>query len=75
MKELLRLKSFQQILFWLFLLGIIIGGLLTAYFINSDKFSIWLLIPSLPALFFISRGLIKNSKLFFIDFKSLTIKA
>jgi hypothetical protein len=75
MKELLRLKSFQQILIWLFLLGIVIGGLSTAYFINTDKFSIWLLIPSLPALFFISRGLLKNSNLFFTDFKSLRIKA
>jgi hypothetical protein len=75
MKELLRLKSFQQILIWLFLLGIVIGGLSTAYFINTDEFSIWLLIPSLPALFFISRGLLKNSNLFFTDFKSLRIKA
>jgi hypothetical protein len=75
MKELFRLKSFQQILFWLFLLGIVIGGLSTAYFINPDKFSIWLLIPSLPALFFISKGLFNNSKLFFTDFKSITIKA
>jgi hypothetical protein len=75
MKELLRLKSFQQILFWLFLLGIVIGGLSTAYFINPDKFSIWLLMPSLPALFFILRGSLKNSKLFFADFKSLRINA
>jgi hypothetical protein len=75
MKELFRLKSFQQILFWLFLLGIVIGGLVAAYFINPDKFSIWLLIPSLPPLFFISKGLFNNSKLFFTDFKSITIKA
>jgi hypothetical protein len=75
MKELLTLKSFQQILLWLFLLGIVIGGLSTAYFINPDKFSIWLLIPSLPALFFILRGLYKNSKLVLADLKSLRISA
>jgi hypothetical protein len=75
MKELLTLKSFQQILLWLFLLGIVIGGLSTAYFKNPDKFSIWLLIPSLPALFFILRGLYKNSKLVLADLKSLRIKA
>jgi hypothetical protein len=75
MKELLTLKSFQQILLWLFLLGILIGGLSTAYFINPDKFSIWLLIPSLPALFFILRGLYKNNKLVLADLKSLRISA
>jgi hypothetical protein len=74
MEKLVCLKSFQKILFWLFLLGIVIGGVVTAYFINPDKFRIWLLLPSLPALFFISRGLHQNSKLFFIDFKTITTK-
>lgn len=69
MRELVRLRSFQQILFWLFLLGIIIGGLLVAYLIKPEKFNITLLLPSIPALFFISRGLYKNSILFFADFK------
>lgn len=75
MKELFGLKSFQHILFLLFFLGIIIGVLVMLYFINPDKFRFILLIPSLPALFFISRGLYKNSNLFFMDLKSITIKS
>lgn len=75
MKELFRLKSFQQILFWLFLLGIIIGGVLTAYFIKPEKFSYVLIIPSVPALFFIIRGLYENCSLFFTDFKSIKAKS
>ena len=75
MKELFGLKSFQQILFWLFLLGIIIGVFLTLYFINPDKFRFILLLPSLPVVYFISKGLYKNSNLFFVDLKSITTKA
>ncbi|MFV8361223.1 hypothetical protein [Flavobacterium sp. LS1P3] len=75
MKELLSLKSFQQILLWLFLLGIIIGVLLTLYFINPDKFKFYLIIPSIPALYFIGKGLYKNSNLFFTDLKSITTKS
>ena len=74
MKELLSIKSFQKILFWLFLLGIIIGGVLTAYFIKPEKFSYVLIIPSVPALYFITRGLYKNCSLFFTDFKSIITK-
>ncbi|WP_426064773.1 hypothetical protein [Flavobacterium sp. DSP2-3-1] len=75
MIELSGLKSFQQILFWLFLVGIIIGVLLTLYFINQDKFRLILLLPSLPVLYFISKGLYKNSNSFFMDLKSITTKA
>lgn len=75
MKELFGLKSFQQILFWLFLFGVIIGVLLTLYFINPDKFRFILLIPSLPVLYFISKGLYKNSNLFLTDLKSITTKS
>lgn len=75
MKELFGLKSFQHILFLLFFLGINIGVLVMLYFINPDKFRFILLIPSLPALFLISRGLYKNSNLFFMDLKSITIKS
>ena len=69
MKELFRLKSFQQILFWFFLLGIIIGAVLTAYFMKPEKFSHILIIPSLPALFYIARELYKNIPLLINDFK------
>lgn len=75
MKELFGLKSFQHILFLLFFLGVMIGVLVTLYFINPDKFRFFLLIPSLPALFFISKGLYKNSKLFFMDLKLITAKS
>ena len=75
MKELLSLRSFQQILFWLFLLGIIIGVLLTQYFINPDKFNFILVLPSVPCVYFISKGLYKNSNLFFTDLKLISTKS
>jgi hypothetical protein len=75
MKELFGLKSFQQILLWLFLLGIIIGILLILYFINPDKFRFILLLSSLPVLYFISKGLYKNNNLFFTDIKLITTKS
>ncbi len=75
MKELFGLKSFQHILFLLFFLGVMIGVIVTLYFINPDKFRFLLLIPSLSALFFISRGLHNNSKLFFMDLKLMTAKS
>ena len=75
MKELFGLKSFQHILFLLFFLGFMMGVLVTLYFINPDKFRFFLLIPSLQALFFISKGLYQNSKLFFMDLKLITAKS
>lgn len=75
MNELFRLKSFQQILLLLFFLGFTIGVLYGIYLFSSDKFRYYSIIPALPAIFFISRGMYKNSKLFFADFKSITIKA
>ena len=75
MKELFGLKSFQHILFLLFFLGVMIGVIVTLYFINPDKFRFSLLIPLLPALFLISRGLHKNGKLFFMDLKLMTAKS
>jgi hypothetical protein len=74
MKELFKLKSFQQILLLLFFLGFTIGVLYGIYLFSPDKFRFYLLTPSLPAFFFISRGLYNKSRLFFADFKSLTIK-
>ncbi|MFT5254311.1 MAG: uncharacterized membrane protein YqaE (UPF0057 family) [Flavobacteriales bacterium] len=74
MKELLRLKSFQQILLCLFALGFVVGVLYGIY-IFSDKLRYYSIIPFLPVVYFISRGLFKNSKLFFADFKSLRISA
>ncbi len=73
MKELLGFKSFQQILLCLFALGFVVGVLYGIY-IFSDKLRYYSIIPFLPVVYFISRGLFKNSRLFFADFKSLTIK-
>ncbi len=73
MKELLHLKSFQQILLMLFFLGLIIGALLGIYLFNTYKFRFILIFPSVPALYFISRGLYKNCILFFVDIKSSKI--
>ena len=75
MKELFGLKSFQHILSWIFLLGITVGVLVTMCFINLDKFKFMLLLPFLPNFYFISRGLYKNSNLFFMDLKSITTKS
>jgi hypothetical protein len=75
MKELFRLKSFQQILLLLFFLGFTIGVLYGIYLFSSDKFRYYSIIPALPALFFISRGLYKKSNLFFTDFKSIITKS
>ena len=75
MKELLRLKSFQQILLLLFFLGFTIGVLYGIYLFSPDKFRSYSIIPSLPALFFISKGLHKNSKLFFMDLKLIKAKS
>jgi uncharacterized membrane protein len=74
MKKLLKLKSFQQILFWVFALGFVIGVLYGIY-IFSDKLRYYSIIPFLLIVYFIARGLYKNSKLFFTDLKSLRIKA
>lgn len=75
MKELFGLKSFQQILFLLFLFGFIIGVLFGIYLFSPDKFKYYSIIPSLPALFFISRGLYKNINLFFMDLKLIKAKS
>ena len=75
MKESFGLKSFQQILFLLFFLGLTIGVLFGIYLFSPDKFKYFSIIPSLPAFYIISKGLYKNSNLFFMDLKSITIKS
>lgn len=75
MKELFGLKSFQKILLLLFFLGLVIGILYGIYLFSPEKFGYFSVIPSLPAFFLISRGLYKNSSLFFTDFKLITTKS
>lgn len=74
MKELFGLKSFQQILLLLFFLGFTIGVLYGIYLFSPDKFRYYSIIPALPALFFISRGLYKNIPFLINDFKSIYVK-
>lgn len=49
---------------WLFLMGIILGVLVTIYILKQEKFAISIVIPFIPALYFITKGLYINSKLF-----------
>lgn len=74
MKELLSLKSFQHILLLLFLVGFTIGVLYGIYLFSPDKFKFYLVLPSFPALFLISRGLYRNITSFMVDLKSITNK-
>lgn len=71
MNEFLKLKSFQQIIFWLFLLGIIIGATIASNIANSDNFKLnnFVLLFMVP-LFFISRGIYKNVHVFIRDTKN-----
>lgn len=76
MKELFGLKSFQNILPWLFLLGIILGAMIASTVANSGNFKLtnFILLFMVP-LFFVAKGLYKNSNLFFADLKSITSKS
>jgi len=76
MKEFFRLKSFQNILSWLFLLGIILGAMIASTVANSGNFKLtnFVLLFMVP-LFFVSKGLYNNSNLFFADLKSITSKS
>lgn len=73
MKELFRLQSFREILLLLFFLGFTIGVGYGIYLFSPDTFSYYLIIPSLPAIYIISKGLYKNIPLFINDFKSIYV--
>jgi hypothetical protein len=70
MKELLKLESFQKIVFYLFLTGIIIGVLYGIH-IFSGKLQWVSIIPFFPVIYFISKGLKNNLSLFRKDFKTI----
>ena len=74
MKELSRLKSFQNILPWLFLLGIILGAMIASPEATIIKFKItnFMLVFMVP-LFFTLRGVYKNSRLFLNNLKSIKL--
>ena len=73
MKELFSLKSFQKILFFMFLLGIIIGTLYGIH-IFTNKLKFYSILPFLPILYIITKGLIKNIPFLINDFKSIYVK-
>lgn len=74
MKELLNLKSFQQILFFIFLSVLIIGVQVTLFGFNLHKFKSYLLIIWLPTILLIVKGLYKNSTLLFKNLKTISTK-
>jgi len=73
MKELFRLKSFQKILFFIFLLGIIIGTLYGIH-IFTNKLKFYSILPFLPILYIITKGLIKNIPFLINDFMPIYLK-
>ena len=70
MKELLKLESFQKIVFYFFLTGFIIG-VLYGIQVFSGKLQWVSIIPFFPAIYFISKGLKNNLSLFRKDFKTI----
>ena len=74
MRELFGLKLFQVIFALLFSLGFISGTLIGIYLFSAGKFKFYILIPSIPALYFIVKGLYKNTILFLMDLKTISTK-
>lgn len=70
MRELFKIKSFKKILFFLFILGIMFGTLFGIH-IFTNKLRFYSILPFLPILYIISKGLYKNIPLLIIDFRSI----
>ena len=73
MKELLKLESFQKIVFYLFLTGFVIGALYGIQ-VFSGQLKFVSIIPFFPVIYFISKGLRNNFGLFLRDFKAINSK-
>ena len=73
MKELFSLKSFQNVLFFMFLIGVIIGVLYGIH-IFTNKLKFYSIIPFLPIMYIIARGLYRNTPLLINDFKSIYVQ-
>lgn len=73
MNELFELKSFQNILFYMFLIGIVIG---TLYGVHTLTNKLWYysILPFFPVLYFIIKGLYKNIPFLINDFKLIDFK-
>ena len=72
MKELFRLKSFQKILFFMFAIGFIIG-ILYGIHVFTNRLKFYSIIPFLPIMYIIVKGLYKNTPIFIKDFKSIYV--
>lgn len=70
MKELFKLESFQKIMFYLFLTGFVIGVLYGIY-IFSGKLKWVSIMPFLPVIYIISKGVKNNLSSFLKDFKTI----
>jgi hypothetical protein len=73
MKELFRLESFHKVLFYMFLIGFTIGFLYGIY-VFTNRLRFYSIIPFLPIIYIIARGLYKNIPLLINDFKSIYVK-
>jgi hypothetical protein len=73
MKELFSLQSFQKVLFFLFFIGFFIG-IFYGIYILSNRLKFYSIIPLIPALFFIAKGLYKNIPLLINDCQSIYAK-
>jgi len=73
MKELFRLQSFQKVLFYMFLIGFTIGVLYGIH-IFSNKLRFYSIIPFLPVLYIVAKGLYRNIPFLINDFKSIYVK-
>ena len=72
MRELFGLESFRRMLLNLFFLGLSFGVIFGIYLFSPETFRFYFLIPIIPVLFLISRGLYSNVPLFMVDLKSIT---
>ncbi len=73
MKKLFRLKTFQNILFYMFLIGLVIGTLYGVH-IFTNKLRYYSIIPFLPVLYIIVKGMYKNVPYFINDSKLIDFK-
>ena len=73
MKKLFILKTFQNILFYMFLIGLVIGTLYGVH-IFTNKLRYYSIIPFLPVLYIIVKGMYKNVPYFINDFKLIDFK-
>jgi hypothetical protein len=72
MKQLFLLKSFQKILFFMFLIGIILGTLYGIH-IFTNKLRFYSILPFVPIMYIITKGLYKNIPFLINDFKSIYV--